>query len=124
MVGDLPKGVIRQWAQWCKNPYYVVDAAGNPIREGFEKIRVPILSLSFTDDELMSRRSIDSLLDCYKNAPLERRHIAPQDIGAGRIGHFGFFRSQFKATLWQQALAWLEVRVADKTAGVAARTAA
>jgi predicted alpha/beta hydrolase len=29
-VGDLPKGVIHQWAQWCKSPYYVVDEAGNP----------------------------------------------------------------------------------------------
>ena len=124
MVGDLPKGVIHQWAQWCKSPHYVVDAAGNPMREGFEKIRVPILSLSFTDDELMSRRSIDSLLDCYKNAQLDRRHIAPQDIGAKRIGHFGFFRPQFKTTLWQQALAWLNARAVGNMEHTAPRTAA
>lgn len=124
MVGDLPKGVIHQWAQWCKSPYYVVDAAGNPIREGFEKIRVPMLSLSFSDDELMSKRSIDSLLDCYKNAQLERRHIAPHDVGATRVGHFGFFRPQFKATLWQQALTWMEARAASSPPYVAARTAA
>jgi predicted alpha/beta hydrolase len=124
-VGDLPKGVIHQWAQWCKSPYYVVDAAGNPMRVGFEKIRVPMLSLSFTDDELMSRRSIDSLLDFYKNAQLDRRYIAPQDVGARRIGHFGFFRPQFKTTLWQQALIWLEVRaVANKPARGVTVTAA
>jgi predicted alpha/beta hydrolase len=109
-VGDLPKGVIYQWAQWCKNPHYVVDAAGNPIREGFEKMRIPMLSLSFTDDEMMSRRSIDSLLGFYKNAQLDRRYIAPQDVGAKRIGHFGFFRPQFKTSLWQQAASWLEER--------------
>lgn len=109
-VGDLPKGVIFQWAQWCKSPHYVVDALGEPIRAGYEKIRVPMLCMSFTDDELMSKRSIDSLHDFYKNAPLERRYIQPSEVGVKRIGHFGFFRPQFRATLWQQALAWLEQR--------------
>ncbi|MES2070971.1 MAG: alpha/beta fold hydrolase [Pseudomonadota bacterium] len=107
-VGDLPKGVIYQWSQWCRSPHYVVDAQGTPIRAGYEKIRAPILSLSFTDDEMMSRRSIDSLHDFYKNAPMERRYISPQQIGAKHIGHFGFFRPQFRATLWQQALDWLQ----------------
>jgi predicted alpha/beta hydrolase len=69
-----------------------------------------MLSLSFTDDELMSRRGIDHLHSFYRNASVDRRHIAPQDAGAKRIGHFGFFRPQFKNTLWQQALAWMEER--------------
>lgn len=107
MVGDLPKGVIYQWAQWCKSPHYVVDAKGQPMRDGYEKIRIPILALSFTDDEMMSRRSIDSLHDFYSNAAVERRYIHPQEVGAARIGHFGFFRPQFRSTLWQQALHWL-----------------
>jgi predicted alpha/beta hydrolase len=113
-VGDLPKGVIYQWARWCKSPHYMVDANGRPIRAGFEKIRVPMLSMSFTDDEMMSRRSIDSLHDCYRNAELERRYIQPKDVGTGQIGHFGFFRPQFKATLWQQALDWLGQRAAAR----------
>lgn len=118
-VGDLPKGVIFQWAQWCKSPHYVVDAAGKPLRNGYEKMHAPMLSLSFTDDEMMSRRSIDSLHDFYKNAVLERRYIAPRDVGVERIGHFGFFRSQFKTTLWQQALAWLDQRIVPDTARAA-----
>ncbi|WP_136418440.1 MULTISPECIES: alpha/beta fold hydrolase [Oxalobacteraceae] len=109
-VGDLPKGVIFQWARWCKSPHYVVDGKGAPIRAGFENIRVPLLSISFTDDEMMSRRSIDSLHDFYSNAPVERWHIAPQTIQAKRIGHFGFFRQEFQSTLWKQALEWLEQR--------------
>jgi predicted alpha/beta hydrolase len=107
-VGDLPKGVIFQWSRWCRSPHYVVDDAGRPLRDGYDKIRVPVLSLSFTDDEMMSRRSIDSLHDFYRNASVERRYIKPSDISAKRIGHFGFFRPQFQATLWQQTLAWLD----------------
>lgn len=109
-VGDLPKGVIYQWAQWCKSPHYVVDRKGNPIHDGYDKIRAPILALSFTDDEMMSRRSIDSMHDKYCNAPVERRYIAPQDVEAKRIGHFGFFRPEFRQSLWTQALEWMEQR--------------
>jgi len=53
-----------------------------------------------TDDELMTERSTRVLIDCYENAPRELHRIAPQDGGARRIGHFGFFRPQFEATLW------------------------
>jgi predicted alpha/beta hydrolase len=84
-------------------------------------MRMPMLCMSFTDDELMSRRSIDSLHDFYKNAAQERRYIKPQDVGVKRIGHFGFFRPQFKANLWQQALDWLDKRA---TAAGPARRAA
>lgn len=109
-VGNLPKGVIYQWSRWCRSPHYVVDHAGRPLRSGYEKLRVPMLCMSFTDDELMSRRSIDSLHDFYTNAALERRYIKPRDVDARRIGHFGFFRPQFRNTLWQQAVTWLEQR--------------
>lgn len=113
-VGDLPKGVIFQWSRWCRSPHYVVDDAGVPIRSGYDKIQAPVLSLSFTDDELMSKRSIDSLHDFYRNAPIERRYIKPSDVKAKHIGHFGFFRPQFQATLWQQALVWLDQRALSK----------
>lgn len=109
-VGDLPKGVIYQWSRWCRNPHYVSDARGRPLRDGFERMRAPLLCMSFTDDEMMSRRSIDSLHDCYRNAQVERRYIRPQDVQATRIGHFGFFRPQFRDSLWRQALDWLERR--------------
>ena len=108
MVGNLPKGVVFQWARWCKSPHYVVDGNGRPIREGYEKLQVPLLALSFTDDEMMSRRSIDSLHDFYRNASVERRYIEPSEVQAKRIGHFGFFRQEFQSTLWSQAVGWME----------------
>jgi len=115
-IGDLPKGVIFQWSQWCRNPHYVVDAKGKPIRHGYDCLRIPILGLSFTDDEMLSKRSIDNLHGFYRNADVERRHIAPHEAGVKRVGHLGFFRPQFRDTLWQQTLQWLEQRMTtDKT---------
>ena len=53
-------------------------------------------------DELMTERGTRVLLDCYANAPRRIERIAPADVQAKRIGHFGFFREQFQSTLWQR----------------------
>ncbi|MFI4931907.1 MAG: hypothetical protein ACHP83_16815 [Burkholderiales bacterium] len=42
------------------------------------------------------------LLDRYENAPRQLQRIAPGDVGARRIGHFGLFRAQFEPTLWRR----------------------
>lgn len=68
-----------------------------------------MLSLSFTDDEMMSEQGIRSLHRLYANAPIEYRRIAPRDIGVPRIGHFGFFRPQFEPTLWPLVPQWLVI---------------
>jgi predicted alpha/beta hydrolase len=99
-VGDLPRGVMAQWRRWCLNPEYVVGVEGESVRRSYASVRTPMLSLSFADDEMMSEQSIRSLHRLYAGAPIEYRRIAPRDIGALRIGHFGFFRQQFAATLW------------------------
>lgn len=106
-VGNLPKGVIYQWSRWCKDPRYFVDENGKAMRTYHQQFTAPILSLSFTDDEMMGRKNIDSLHDYFSCAQVERRYIQPQDIQAKRVGHFGFFRAEFRHSLWQQALQWL-----------------
>jgi predicted alpha/beta hydrolase len=102
-VGDLPKGVILQWRKWCMHPRYHVGAEGAVVRERFEAARFPVVALSMTDDELMTERGTRVLVDCYANAPRRIERIAPADVQARRIGHFGFFREQFRSTLWQRA---------------------
>ncbi len=106
-VGDLPRGVMAQWRRWCLSREYVVGAEGEHVREAYASVRMPMLSLSFTDDEMMSARGIRSLHGLYTNAPVEYRRIAPPDVGAKRIGHFGFFRPQFERTLWPLVPQWL-----------------
>lgn len=109
-VGDLPFGVMQQWRRWCLNREYVVGAEGDQVRAAYASVRMPMLSLSFTDDEMMSAKGIKSLHGLYVNAPVEYRRIAPREIGARHIGHFGFFRPQFEQTLWPLVPQWLSVR--------------
>ncbi|HUL66282.1 MAG TPA: alpha/beta fold hydrolase [Burkholderiaceae bacterium] len=106
-VGDLPAGVMRQWRAWCLDPDYCVGVLGPAMREQYARLTTPILSLSFTDDEFMSRTNTESMHGFYAGAPREMRRIAPREIGVRHIGHFGFFRRRYAEHLWPQAAAWL-----------------
>ena len=106
-VGDLPHGVMRQWRRWCLHPEYLVGVGGDAVRAAYAAVTTPILSLSFTDDEFMSRRNTETMHGFYAGARPELRRIAPRDVGVERIGHFGFFRSNFESTLWPQVRQWL-----------------
>lgn len=107
MVGDLPTGVVRQWGRWCHHPEYCVGVEPGA-REAFARVRFPVTLISFSDDELMTERGSRTLLEFYANAPRTFVRIAPADVGVRRIGHFGFFRPQFEATLWPRVLDLLQ----------------
>jgi predicted alpha/beta hydrolase len=102
-VGDLPKGVMEQWRRWCLNPEYAVGVEEG-VRAEYAAVRTPIVSISFSDDEFMSARNTESIHGFYANAPRTMKRITPQDIGARRIGHFGFFRPEHESSLWQAYL--------------------
>lgn len=116
VVGNLPRGVIRQWSRWCRHPEYAVGVEGPAMRELYRRVATPMLSLSFTDDEYMSARNVAVLHGFYANARPELRRIAPADIGERRIGHFGFFRAQVGARLWPSMLDWIEAAISRRRA--------
>lgn len=113
-IGDLPAGVMRQWRTWCLHRDYCVGVTGAYRR--YAELKTPILSLSFTDDEFMSRANVESMHGFYAGAPREMKRIAPRAVGARRIGHFGFFRPRFAASLWPLAADWLQKRLAARGA--------
>ncbi|MEJ6021991.1 alpha/beta hydrolase family protein [Ramlibacter sp. PS4R-6] len=106
-VGDLPAGVVLQWRKWCLSPRYSVSAEGEAVRASYANARFPVHALSITDDELMTWKGTHSLIDLYENAPREVRKLAPADIGARRLGHFGAFRPENEQRLWPRIGEWL-----------------
>ena len=102
MVGDLPKTVMQQWRRWCLNPEYSVGAEGPQMRASYAAVTTPIISLSFSDDEMMSRKNINSLHGFFTSSPKTMIRIKPQDIGLKRIGHLGWFKEKLKEQLWQK----------------------
>jgi predicted alpha/beta hydrolase len=103
---DLPGGVAREWARWGRRRTYLLES--EDLRAGFERVRRPLLAYSFTDDDYAPRPAVEGLLDFYSEADVFHRHLAPKDVGAESIGHFGFFREQFRDTLWRDSTAWLK----------------
>ena len=108
MIGDVPAGVMRQWRSWCLNPDYLFGVLAPEVRSRYARLRLPLLSLSFTDDEYLSQRNIESLHGHYAAAERQMQRIAPADIGTRAIGHFGFFRKRFESSLWPRAGEWLD----------------
>jgi len=103
-IGDLPKGVMAQWRRWCLDPHYSYGAESDEVRAQYAAVRTPIVSLSFSDDEMMSLRNTEALHGYYSGAPRRMKRLSPEEAGVPRIGHFGFFRPVFETTLWQRYL--------------------
>ena len=106
-VGDLPAGVILQWRRWCLHPASSVGAAGPDVAQSYGAVRFPVLALSMADDELMTLRGTHNLVNLYANTERRVESISPAELKVRRIGHFGFFRDQFRQSLWPRAVAAL-----------------
>ena len=104
-VGDLPSGVILQWRRWCLHPTYSVGAEGAAVAQSYGAVRFPVLALSMADDELMTLRGTHNLVNLYANTERRVESISPAELKVRRIGHFGFFREQFRQSLWPRAVA-------------------
>lgn len=97
---DLPREVALEWARWCRHDDYFLGHGVS--REGYERVRVPMLSISFSDDGYAPKPAVDQLHSIYSRAQVERVHLTPADLGAKAVGHFGAFREKFAATLWER----------------------
>lgn len=103
---NLPAGVALEWARWCRHPRYLVGALG--LEERAARFRAPLRLYAMADDLIYAPpAAAEALLALYPNAQRELIWVRPQDAGVERIGHFGFFRSRFRATLWRDAADWL-----------------
>lgn len=98
---DLPAGVAGEWARWCRRPDYLGDYSGH------RRFAQPLLALSFTDDPVAPPRAVEALHREYAAAALTRRAVAPGDVGATRLGHFGFFAPGRAPALWDEVATWL-----------------
>jgi len=104
---DLPASIARSWARWGRSPHYVCDGRGRPLRPYNDDVAFPIRWLSFIDDPIAPPDAVEALRDYYPNAPVERLHLAPADLGTQAIGHFGFFRKSMPRAAWDEVARWL-----------------
>ena len=105
---DLPKEVFLQWTRWVMSPRYLFDDASLVARvTNFANYEGALRALCFSDDPWATRAAVSLLCSGFDAIEPEILTIAPADVGVKKIGHFGFFRSAHRDTLWRDAAAWL-----------------
>jgi predicted alpha/beta hydrolase len=105
---NLPPGVAREWARWCRSPAFFVDPRGRPLELGFAALDAPLRAYDISDDLMAPLGAVDRLLARYERAHPERVHVSPELLGARRVGHFGFFRPAVGGALWPDLVGWLD----------------
>lgn len=104
---DVPKAAALQWMKWCRHPKYLFGDDDLDGRENFARFSAPIRAYSFEDDPWGYREAVDWMMDQYTDAAVERVHLAPQEVGLDKIGHFGFFRLEMTSE-WEELVEWFE----------------
>lgn len=102
---DLPKGVAREWAKWCRHPSYLLGYEPRA-RERFSRFTAPTLFFSFSDDAYAPGPAVDALIATMPRRSVHHVRVTPEEMG-GPIGHFGFFRPASERSLWAASLEWL-----------------
>ncbi|WP_224248348.1 alpha/beta hydrolase family protein [Hyalangium gracile] len=113
MGEDLPGGVAREWARWCRNPNYISDERGGPLRPYFHDFTGPLRAYSFSDDRFAPRAAVEALLGFYTRARKEHLHLAPADLDVDAIDHFRWLKESFRASLWEDMASWLEQQATE-----------
>ena len=102
MGENLPKDVAREWAQFCSQPGYVINAIGKTIsaaQDYHAEIRLPITAIWPTDDEIATEANVKDLLRLYPNAHTKIVELNPQQYGHSSIGHMLMFKRSHQ-NLW------------------------
>ena len=109
---NLHARLVREWADWCNEPEHFFNEKyyGKSVPRGhFQDLTFPIHVYSASDDLLSNRETIPLLWKHIKSTqPIDFQELTPSDYGAKSIGHFSFFRKEFKETIWKMALEKLE----------------
>jgi predicted alpha/beta hydrolase len=104
---DLSRDVFLEWTGWVMKRRYFFDDATLAALANFPRYRGPMRAMCMTDDPWATAPAVDLLLSGFTGTRPERIDVRPADIGAAKIGHFGFFRGEHRDTLWRDAAAWL-----------------
>lgn len=97
---NLPKGVAKEWASWCKNKNYHFDFIEN-CQENYNQITCDLISYSSEKVFFAPTKAVDWLSEKFNNASVTRNHLLDKDFDNLPIRHFGFFKKKFKNSIWK-----------------------
>jgi predicted alpha/beta hydrolase len=86
---DLPAGVAREWARWCRSPGYLFDHVPGATAR-LRALTVPVRILHVSDDRYAPPRAMQAMAQRFPTSRVDL--LRPSDLGLSRIGHFGLLR--------------------------------
>jgi predicted alpha/beta hydrolase len=106
---DMPGPAFLEWRRWCMTPEFLFGDETLAERANFASFSAPMRFAQIEDDVWATPAAVEALAYRFTGAA-ERSlwTIRLADAGTLRIGHHGFFRSEFRDTLWRPAVDWLE----------------
>ncbi|SNZ01651.1 alpha/beta fold hydrolase [Flagellimonas pacifica] len=108
LLEDIPKGVVEQWHARRKKPDMVKQYTGSGIDLYYSQFMGKLLTLAIADDPIGTKPALLRIHNLFQNADRTFETVHPKDIGANKIGHFGFFSRKFRDTLWEQTFQWFD----------------
>ena len=109
MGPDTASSLVRDWSRWGRQPAYFLHPPFE-LRSEAPQYRGRVLAFSFDDDTALGcRKAVEVLHRGFERADFAHRHLHPRDVGARRLGHFGFFRESIGARLWGDVADWLRL---------------
>lgn len=103
----LPSKVVSEWAKWMRDTEYVFNKKLGLDLSIYSSLTMPILSYGFSDDDLAPEVNIKYLLQNFSGATVKHRQVTPEDVGAKRIGHTGFFKDKFAGNMWSDFVGFI-----------------
>lgn len=102
------RGMIRDWANVALTGHYRPAGATFDYEAAMAKLRVPVLALSYSDDDFAPSGSTRKLLAKLPSAQITHEEITPADMGVEAAGHYGWVRQNERVT--ERIADWLNHR--------------
>lgn len=103
----MPSLFIKRWAEWMREPDYLLAPAFKLDRSAYENIECRLWALGFSDDELAPEVNVQFLVDFFSKAKASVDMLNPKEEGLSHIGHNGLFHKRAEETLWPKVLNYL-----------------
>lgn len=106
----LPKRVALEWARWGRRPGFLYRDPSLQADLQLQHFAGTAHLWNVSDDLTYAPpRAVDGLAALFvRAAAVDRRTLAPADVGLARLGHFGTFRRKPGARIWPRLLAPIE----------------
>ena len=105
---DMPGPAFLEWSRLCMDPEFIFGDPTLTEIQHLAQFRAPIRFAQIEDDAWGTPAAVAHMAGHFTgNVERSTWPIRLADAGGQRIGHLGFFRDQFRHTLWPAAYEWL-----------------